>query len=68
LLERTGLPLAPPAGLSAAKMLDFMRGDKKNLNGQIRLVLFDGIGQARVSADYDPEALGATLKAFCKAS
>lgn len=66
LLERAGLPLAPPAGLSATQMLDLMRGDKKNLNGQVRLVLFDGIGQARVSADYDPQLLDATLQAFCK--
>nr|MBV6629880.1 3-dehydroquinate synthase [Oceanococcus sp. HetDA_MAG_MS8] len=65
LLERAGLPLAPPAGLSAASMLNFMRGDKKNVDGQIRLVLFDGIGQTRVSSDYDAAALGATLQAFC---
>lgn len=66
LLETAGLPIAPPPGLDPASMLRFMQGDKKNLAGQIRLILMDGIGQARLSADYPAEALQATLEAFCR--
>lgn len=65
LLERAGLPTALPADLDAPRMLNFMRGDKKNLGGQIRLVLMDGIGHARLSADYSADSLNATLNHFC---
>ncbi len=67
MLERAGLPTRPPAGLDAEQMLNFMRGDKKNLGGQIRLILLDEIGQACLSADYSTESLLATLNHFCVA-
>jgi len=67
LLALAGLPIRPPADLDAARMLNFMRGDKKNLDGQIRLILMDGIGQACLSADYSTESLQATLNHFCTA-
>ncbi len=65
LLQRAGLPTTLPAGLTAERMRGFMRGDKKNLGGHIRLVLMDGIGRARLRADYSTEALDATLRHFC---
>lgn len=67
LLHSLGLPVAPPAGLTPAAMLEHMRGDKKNLGGQIRLVLLDKIGQARVVSDYAAQALEDTLHEFCHA-
>lgn len=47
LLARMGLPVTRPAGLATEHLLALMRGDKKNLSGQIRLILWDGIGRAR---------------------
>jgi 3-dehydroquinate synthase len=40
-----------------------MAVDKKVLDGQLRLVLLRGIGQAVVTADFDPQALRATVHA-----
>ena len=42
--------------------LTLMGMDKKVLAGRIRLVLLQGLGTAAVTADYDPEALGETLR------
>ena len=64
LLERARLPAAPPAELSPETLLDFMRRDKKVDDGTLRLVLVDGIGSARVTADVASEALAATLARF----
>ena len=61
LLEGAGLPLAAP-GLAAADLLDAMAHDKKVLRGQIRLILLRELGEAFVSADYDPERLVAVLE------
>ena len=60
-----GIPLrkkmtAPHVG--AARALTLMGMDKKVLAGRIRLVLLQGLGTAAVTADYDPEALGETLR------
>ena len=61
LLERAGLPVAPPAEMTGAQFLDAMAVDKKAIAGSIRLVLLDALGKARVSADYDPEKLRQVL-------
>ncbi len=61
LLERAGLPIAPPADLDAERFLDVMAIDKKAVDGQIRLVLLRALGDAFVSADYDPQNLRLTL-------
>lgn len=46
LLGRLGLPLTRPADLSHARMIEWMQLDKKNRAGELRLVLWHGIGQA----------------------
>ncbi|MEN8720861.1 MAG: 3-dehydroquinate synthase [Oceanococcaceae bacterium] len=66
LLQRAGLPITLPENLSAERMAEFMRGDKKNKDGNIRLILLDRIGQARLRDDYDPALLEATLQHFCR--
>jgi 3-dehydroquinate synthase len=48
LLERLGLPVGIPAGLSGDALLGRMRLDKKALSGEVRLVLWSGLGQARL--------------------
>jgi 3-dehydroquinate synthase len=50
LLERFGLPVALPPGLSAGSLLDRMRLDKKAAADGLRFVLWDGAGAARVVA------------------
>jgi 3-dehydroquinate synthase len=60
LLARAGLPTDPPA-LGRERFLELMRMDKKVQAGRIRLVLLRHVGQAVCTADYDDDALTATL-------
>ncbi|OYY94337.1 MAG: 3-dehydroquinate synthase [Hydrogenophilales bacterium 28-61-23] len=60
LFRRVGLPVvAPDLGYDA--YMDYMGVDKKVEAGRIRFVLFQKLGEAFVSGDYDPDALRATL-------
>ncbi len=61
LIERAGLPTAPPAGITVEQFLSLMAVDKKAQNGALRLVLLRGIGDGRVTADYDAGLLHTTL-------
>ncbi len=63
LLARTHLPVRAPVEISVAQYLDLMAVDKKVTNGAVRLILLKGIGQAVISADFDPQLLHATLEA-----
>jgi 3-dehydroquinate synthase len=62
LLERLGLPTAMPEGSDPARLLALMRLDKKNTAGTLRLILWDGIGRARIVAGVDEAAVLATLR------
>lgn len=64
LVERAGLPVKPPAGMTPGDFIELMGHDKKVAAGKIRLVLMRGIGLAVVSGDFDPRALQATLEQF----
>ena len=44
LLQRAGLPISPPADISIEQYLDVMAIDKKNIDGNIRLVLLRALG------------------------
>ena len=61
LIASAGLPIAPPADLSAERFLDLMAVDKKVLNGQLRLVLLRQLGESVVTGDVAPDRLSATL-------
>lgn len=63
LLRRAGLPTSVPP-LGAARTLQFMHLDKKVKDGRLRLVLLPALGAARVSSDFDPSQLRATLQEF----
>ena len=63
LLERAGLPIAPPDNITAEEMRKHMGRDKKVLAGQLRLVLPKSIGSAVVTTEFDEKALMATLEA-----
>lgn len=56
LLQRLGLPTAPPP-LDPARLLAAMRLDKKNLGGRLRLILWHGIGKAEIVADVEETAI-----------
>jgi 3-dehydroquinate synthase len=61
-LARFGLPVAPPAGLDARRLLDLMRLDKKAVSGRVRLVLWRGPGCAEVVPDVPEDAILAVLR------
>ena len=63
LLERTGLPTRFET-VSPETALEHMRIDKKVQSGRIRLILLRKIGEAFITADYDPAALDRTLREF----
>jgi 3-dehydroquinate synthase len=63
LIGAAGLPIRPPDAVSADQFLQLMAVDKKVLDGQLRLVLLRGIGQAVISAEFDPAVLRQTLDA-----
>ena len=56
-LQEFGLPTAIPNGLKANAILDKMRLDKKARHGELRLVLWHGIGQAYIAQDVNADAL-----------
>ncbi len=63
ILDAAGLPLEPPAGMSADSFLELMSVDKKVIDGQLRLVLLKELGKAVVTAEFPAAALRATLEA-----
>ena len=64
LLERAGLPSRPPESIAAEQFLEAMAVDKKAVDGAINLVLLRGLGEACVTADYDPALLRETLTRY----
>jgi len=65
LVARAGLPVKPPTGMTPEHFRTLMAGDKKVAGGKLRLVLLAALGEAVLTADFDPAALDATLAAFC---
>ena len=63
LLQQAGLPVTPPKDISVEQYLKAMSIDKKAVDGQIKLVLLNAIGEAFVSADYNQDKLLQTLNA-----
>ncbi len=64
LLAAADLPVLPPSEVDKAMFERYMLRDKKVIDGQIRLILLESIGQAVVSADFDAEKLHNTLDHF----
>ena len=56
-LSDNGLMQKPPIHLAPQDMVEKMRGDKKNVNGQMTLILAKGIGQAFVCRDVDEKKI-----------
>jgi 3-dehydroquinate synthase len=57
LLQDFGLPTSIPTGLNATDILNKMRLDKKARHGELRLVLWHGIGKAYIEQNVSAEAL-----------
>ena len=64
LISRAALPERPPAEMTPADFMDLMAVDKKNVDGQLRLVLLSALGEAVVTGDFDTSQLQSTLEAF----
>ena len=61
LVAGAGLPTRPPASMTGEQFLSLMAVDKKVMDGQLRLVLLKGIGEAVITADFDPAVLRETV-------
>ncbi|WP_148861709.1 3-dehydroquinate synthase [Marinobacter fonticola] len=65
LLERAKLPLIPPSGMTPDHFMELMAVDKKNVDGALRLVLLESLGEAVVTSSFRTENLHETLAHFC---
>jgi 3-dehydroquinate synthase len=63
LIERAGLPVAPPSSMTADQFLNLMSVDKKVQSGKIRFVLLRSIGNAVLESGIAPALLDETLTA-----
>jgi 3-dehydroquinate synthase len=64
LFKSANLPVNPPSELSSDRFLELMAVDKKNVDGQIRLILLEKIGQATLPDYVDQALLEQTLKTY----
>lgn len=61
LIAAAGLPVTPPQGMRTEDFRRLMSVDKKVLDGQLRLVLLQQLGEAVVTGAFDGAALDAVL-------
>ena len=64
LFSRCHLPTTPPKDLDAERFIDLMSVDKKNVDGQIRVILLKKIGEATLPMGVKTEELKETLDAY----
>ncbi|MEY3808572.1 MAG: hypothetical protein RI893_1548 [Pseudomonadota bacterium] len=64
LFKKTKLPVEPPECVDTERFLDLMAVDKKNVDGQIRLILLEKIGLATLPVDVNQDLLKMTLKTY----
>ena len=62
LLKRAQLPVKSPSDMSTESFMSLMAGDKKVLDGNIRLVLLKSIGEAVVTEDFSSQELMKTIE------
>jgi 3-dehydroquinate synthase len=62
ILQQAKLPTEAPASITPEQFLDLMSVDKKVLDGQLRMVLLQAIGQAVVTLDYTKDQLIDTIQ------
>lgn len=64
LFKRANLPIKTPAELSAAQFVELMAVDKKNVDGDIRVILLEKIGKATLPMAVDSSSLMQTLQTY----
>jgi 3-dehydroquinate synthase len=64
LFKKCNLPTNPPEQIDSDRFLELMAVDKKNVDGQIRLILLKKIGVATLPIDVDKILLIQTLKTY----
>lgn len=64
LFKQAKLPTVPPESLDAERFLELMAVDKKNIDGQIRLILLEKIGLATLPIYVELATLVMTLKTY----
>ena len=62
-LKRAGLPTRLPDEIDTATLLGFMAGDKKVLDGELRLVALDAIGRGVIVSGVAPALLAEVIDA-----
>lgn len=63
LIARAGLPVSPPAEMTAEQFMSLMSVDKKVQSGKVRFILMRRLGDAVIESDIDPTLLQQTLTA-----
>ncbi len=58
------LPTVPPNSLSSERFIDLMSVDKKNIDGQIRVILLKKIGEATLPIGVNKDILQETLDTY----
>ncbi len=61
LMKLAGLPVNPPKDMTVEQFIDLMAVDKKNVDGNIRLILLDSIGKATLPINIEQQYLEQTL-------
>jgi len=61
LLKSAGLPVEPPTDMTVERFVDLMAVDKKNVDGNIRLILLESIGKATLPISVEKNSLEQTL-------
>ena len=64
IFKLANLPVDAPEGMTADQFMDLMIVDKKVIDGQLRLILLRGLGEAVVTDQFEPQVLQQTLKHF----
>lgn len=64
LFKKCNLPAYPPKEIDSDRFIELMSVDKKNVNGQIRLILLTKIGAATLPIDVDINLLKQTLNTY----
>ena len=64
LLTHANLPIMPPKEMDVETFIKLMRVDKKNVDGTIRLILLEAIGQSTLPISVEQPLLEQTLKNY----
>ena len=64
IFKRAQLPVLPPKELCAASFIELMTVDKKNIDGNIRLILLEDIGRATLPTSVETSILEETLNEY----